>query len=284
MDWLMSIFDSTTIGAMVAEFERDAARPEYWLAVLKIIWIDILLSGDNALVIALACRNLPERQRRWGMIFGAGAAVSLRVLFATIIVTLMTIPYLKLAGGLALLVIAAKLLVPETEGDEKIDAASSLWQAIRLIVVADAVMSLDNVIAIAAAADGSIALLIFGLIVSIPLIIAGATLIMALLDRLPILVWAGAALLGWIAGHVIATDIAVEPYIHHVFKGQLILTLDASSALFGSSGRIAGSTDFGELLMSALGVIVVLIAGAMWRRSARRKSLLVKTREQVDEA
>ena len=114
-------------------------------------------------------------------------------------------------------------------------------------------------------------MLIFGLIVSIPLIIAGAALIMAVLDRLPVLVWAGAALLGWIAGHVIATDIAVEPYLHHVFKGQLTLTLDASSALFGFVGKSVGSTDLGELIMSLIGVIVVLIAGAIWRRKKLRE-------------
>lgn len=269
------IFDPATITTMFAEFEHNLVRPEYWLSVLKIIWIDILLSGDNALVIALACRNLPEQQRKWGMILGAGAAVTLRVVFATIIVVLMTIPYLKLVGGLALLVIAAKLLVPDHE-DENVDAASNLWQAVRLIVVADVVMSLDNVIAIAAAADGSISLLIFGLIVSIPLIIAGAALIMAVLDRLPVLVWAGAALLGWIAGHVIATDIAVEPYLHHVFKGQLTLTLDASSALFGFVGKSVGSTDLGELIMSMIGVIVVLIVGAIWRRKKLRAITALK--------
>lgn len=276
MDGVMSIFDAAAIGTMFAEFEQEIARPEYWLAVLKIIWIDILLSGDNALVIALACRSLPDRQRKWGMILGAGAAVTLRILFATIIVVLMTIPYLKLVGGLALLVIAAKLLVPDKE-NEDVGAASNLWQAVRLIVVADVVMSLDNVIAIAAAADGSISLLMFGLIVSIPLIIAGAALIMAVLDRMPILVWAGAALLGWIAGHVIATDIGVEPYLHHVFKGQLALTLDASSALFGFVGKAATSTDLGGLLMSLIGVIVVLIAGAIWRRSRLRDAAPLKT-------
>ncbi|MBN8976407.1 MAG: TerC family protein [Rhizobiales bacterium] len=269
------IFDPATITTMFAEFEHNLARPEYWLSVLKIIWIDILLSGDNALVIALACRNLPEQQRKLGMILGAGAAVALRVVFATIIVVLLTIPYLKLVGGLALLVIAAKLLVPDHE-DEDVGAASNLWQAVRLIVVADVVMSLDNVIAIAAAADGSVSLLILGLIVSIPLIIAGAALIMAVLDRLPVLVWAGAALLGWIAGHVIATDIAVEPYLHHVFKGQLTLTLDASSALFGFVGKSVGSTDLGELVMSLIGVIVVLIVGAIWRRRKLRKITALK--------
>lgn len=269
------IFDPATIAKMFAEFEQNLVQPEYWLSVLKIIWIDILLSGDNALVIALACRNLPDHQRKWGMILGAGAAVTLRVVFATIIVVLMTIPYLKLVGGLALLVIAAKLLVPDGE-DEDVDAASNLWQAVRLIVLADVVMSLDNVIAIAAAADGSVSLLIFGLIVSIPLIIAGAALIMAALDRLPILVWAGAALLGWIAGHVIATDIAVEPYLHRMLKGQLTLTLDASSALFGFVGKSVGSTDLGGLAMSVIGVIVVLVAGAIWRRNKLRELATLK--------
>ena len=242
MDGVMSVFDAAAIGTMFTEFEQEIARPEYWIAVLRIIWIDVLLSGDNALVIALACRSLPDRQRKWGMILGAGAAVTLRILFASIIVVLMTVPYLKLVGGLALLVVATKLLVPELAHNQ-IGTAGNLWQAVRLIVVADVVMSLDNVIAIAAAADGSISLLVFGLIVSIPLIIAGAALIMAVLDRLPILVWAGAALLGWIAGHVIATDIAVEPYLHHVFKGQLALRLDASSPLFGLAGETGMSTD-----------------------------------------
>jgi YjbE family integral membrane protein len=269
------IFDPAIIAKMFAEFEQNLAQPEYWLSVLKIIWIDILLSGDNALVIALACRNLPDQQRKWGMILGAGAAVTLRVVFATIIVVLMTIPYLKLVGGLALLVIAAKLLVPHHE-DEDVDAASNLLQAVWLIVLADVVMSLDNVIAIAAAADGSISLLIFGLVVSIPLIIAGAALIMAVLDRLPVLIWAGAALLGWIAGHVIATDIGVEPYLHEVFKGQLSLTLEAASALFGFAGRSVGSTDLGELVMSLLGVIVVLTAGAIWRRKKLRELASLK--------
>ncbi|MGN6308915.1 MAG: TerC family protein [Xanthobacteraceae bacterium] len=270
------IFDPATISTMFAEFEQNLVQPEYWLSVLKIIWIDILLSGDNALVIALACRNLPDQQRKWGMILGAGAAVTLRVVFATIIVVLMTIPYLKLVGGLALLVIAAKLLVPDNE-DEDVDAASNLLQAVWLIVLADVVMSLDNVIAIAAAADGSVSLLIFGLIVSIPLIIAGAALIVAVLDRLPVLVWAGAALLGWIAGHVIATDIAVEPYLHRVLKGQLTLTLDGSSALFEFVGKFVGSTDLGGFVMSVIGVIVVLVVGAIWRRNKLRELAALKT-------
>lgn len=266
MQELTSLLDPAAISSALVAFEQEAARPEYWLAVLKIIWIDILLSGDNALVIALACRSLPQKQRKWGMILGAGAAVTMRILFATVIVTLMTIPYLKLIGGLALLIIAAKLIVPDNESADEVDAASSLLQAVRLIVVADIVMSLDNVIAIAAAADGSITLLVFGLLVSIPLIIAGATLIIAVLDRLPILVWAGAALLGWIAGHVIATDIAVAPLLHQVLDGQLNFNLEFSSVLLGINGQTDLATDVGETLMSVLGIVVVLIAGALWRK------------------
>ncbi len=266
MQELTSLLDPAAISSALVAFEQEAARPEYWLAVLKIIWIDILLSGDNALVIALACRSLPQKQRKWGMILGAGAAVTMRILFATVIVTLMTIPYLKLIGGLALLIIAAKLIVPDNESADEVDAATSLLQAVRLIVVADIVMSLDNVIAIAAAADGSITLLVFGLLVSIPLIIAGATLIIAVLDRLPILVWAGAALLGWIAGHVIATDIAVAPLLHQVLDGQLNFNLEFSSMLLGINGQTDLATDVGETLMSVLGIVVVLIAGALWRK------------------
>ncbi len=170
----------------------------------------MLLSGDNALVIAMACRGLAPRQRLWGMTIGAGIAVVLLIAFTGIVATLMVLPYLKLVGGLALLLIAAKLLVPDEEGDD-VTAGTSLWHAIRIVVIADIIMSLDNVIAVAAAANGELALLVLGLAISIPMIIAGAALIMLVLDRFPILVWLGATLLGWIAGDVIATDPAVQP-------------------------------------------------------------------------
>src|SRR5207237_4756187 len=196
-------------------------QPAFWLAVGKIIWINVLLSGDNALVIALACRGLQPQQRRWGMILGAGAAVLLRIIFTGIVASLMELPYLKLVGGLALIVIAAKLLVPEHEDEDGVESASHLWQAVQIVVVADIVMSLDNVIAVAAAANGSVPLLVLGLAISVPLIVAGAALIMALLNRLPVLVWAGAALLGWIAGDVIATDPAVQPALQRFFEGPL---------------------------------------------------------------
>src|SRR5262249_37416253 len=153
--------------------------------------------------IAMACRGLPPRQRLWGMILGAGVAVVLRIVFTFVVASLMTLPYLKIVGGLALFYIAAKLLVPEDQDDGEGEAVEPLWRAVRIVAIADIIMSLDNVIAIAAAAAGNMALLVLGLAISIPLIVAGAALIMALLDRFPILVWAGAALLGWIVGEVI---------------------------------------------------------------------------------
>src|SRR5882757_2367416 len=193
VNWLWQIFDPANIGAFFIQFRAEMVQPAFWVAVGKIIWINVLLSGDNALVIALACRGLAPRQRLWGMIFGAAAAVILRIIFTGIVATLMALPYLKLVGGLALLVFAANLLVPEEEDEDGVQSASHLWAAIQIVVVADIVMSLDNVIAVAAAANGSVPLLILGLAISIPLIVAGAALIMALLTRLPILVWAGAA-------------------------------------------------------------------------------------------
>jgi YjbE family integral membrane protein len=181
--------------------------PTFWLAVLQIIWIDILLSGDNAVVIALACRKLPLRQRMWGIILGTMVAITLRVVFTGLVTSLMSMPYLKLIGGTLLLWIAIKLLGQEDNGrNEHIQPVDSLWRAVRIVAIADVVMSLDNIIAIAAAARGSYTLLLFGLACSIPLIMAGAALVIALLERLPVVVWAGAALLGWIAGEIIAKD------------------------------------------------------------------------------
>ncbi|MBR0901650.1 TerC family protein [Bradyrhizobium liaoningense] len=266
MDWLWQIFDPATIGAFFTQFRNEMAAPTFWLAVGKIIWINILLSGDNALVIALACRGLSPRHRLWGMIFGAGAAVMLRIIFTGIVATLMELPYLKLIGGLALIVIAAKLLVPESEDEDDVDAASHLWQAIQIVVVADIVMSLDNVIAVAAAANGSVPLLVLGLAVSVPLIVAGAALIMALLTKLPVLVWAGAALLGWISGEVIATDPAVAPKLHTLFDGSLGAALDGMLGTLRIPPQFGHGGTGGEYLCAALGVVVVLVVGSIWRR------------------
>src|SRR3954451_443109 len=245
-------------------------QPAFWVAVGKIIWINVLLSGDNALVIALACRGLAPRQRLWGMIFGAAAAVLLRIIFTGIVATLMGLPFLKLVGGLALIVIAAKLLVPEQEDEDSVQSASHLWAAVQIVVIADIVMSLDNVIAVAAAANGSVPLLILGLAISVPLIVAGAALIMALLNRLPILVWAGAALLGWIAGDVIATDPAVHPSLQRFFVGPVGARLDAMLGSIGMAPRFVGGGHGGEILCAVIGVIAVLIAGMLWRKRKLR--------------
>jgi YjbE family integral membrane protein len=267
MDWLLHIFDPATIKSLIVQFEQEMQQPAFWLAVGKIIWINVLLSGDNALVIAMACRGLQPKQRLWGMILGAAAAVILRIIFTGIVATLMELPYLKLVGGLALIVIAAKLLVPEKEEEEGVHAASHLWAAVQIVVVADIVMSLDNVIAVAAAANGSVPLLILGLAVSVPLIVAGAALIMALLTRLPALVWAGAALLGWIAGDVIATDPAIAPFLHRISDGAFGTGMDSMLAALGIGPRFAGGGHGMEIVCGVLGVIVVLAVGTLWRRS-----------------
>jgi YjbE family integral membrane protein len=207
----------------------------FWIALLEIIWINILLSGDNALVIALACRSLPVQQRRWGIVLGTLPAVVLRVVFIVFIAYLLGIQYLKLIGGVLLLWIAIKLILPE-EQDEHGSAqrsAGTLWAAVRTIVIADAVMSLDNVIAIAAAAKGSWVLLVLGLIISMPLVIFGSALILRILNRLPILIWAGGALLGYIAGEVIVTDLAVAPWIEEY------RWLDYAGPIIGAAATVA---------------------------------------------
>jgi YjbE family integral membrane protein len=265
VNWLLQVVDPANLGGFFTQVQTDMQTPAFWLAVGKIIWINVLLSGDNALVIAMACRGLAPRQRLWGMVIGAGIAVMLLIAFTGIVAKLMVLPYLKLVGGIALFVIAAKLLVPEDEGED-VTAGTSLWHAIRIVVIADIVMSLDNVIAVAAAANGQLSLLILGLAVSIPMIIAGAALIMMVLDRFPILIWLGATLLGWIAGDVIETDPAVHPFLQRLLDGQIALNLDATSAIFGVSPHLSLDADLGEYISSILGAIGVLVVGSIWRK------------------
>ena len=265
MNSFSSLLDSSGIGAVLAQFGSEIGHPQFWVNLSKIVWINVLLSGDNALVVAMACRGLPPRQRLWGMVLGAGAAVMLRIIFTVIVATVMGLPYLKLVGGLALLVIAAKLLVPDNADQEAAGSASHLWAAVQIVVIADIVMSLDNVIAVAAAAAGSVPLLILGLASSIPLIIAGAAVIMAMLELLPILVWAGSALLGWIAGDVIATDPAVQPKLQSLFEGAIGIEFDSLLTILGVAPLFVGG-DGAEILCAALGVIVVLVMGSIWRR------------------
>jgi YjbE family integral membrane protein len=193
------------------------AQAEFWTALMKIIGVNIILSGDNAVVIALACRSLPPRQQKWGIIFGAGAAVVLRVIFTFVVVALMAIPYLKFAGGLLLFWIGYKLMQPEDEGHGDVDAASNLMGAVRTVLIADAVMSLDNVIAVAGAAEAyppaKEVLIGLGLLISIPLVVFGAAILIKLIARFPIIVTLGAGLIGWVAGEVIVTDPAWSAWV-----------------------------------------------------------------------
>ena len=189
------------------------AAPEFWIGLGVIIWVNIILSGDNAVVIALAARSLPKHQQKQAIFWGAGAAVVLRIILTIVAVKLLEFPFLKIVGGAALLWIAVKLLVPEDEDDGEVAASTQLWGAVKTILIADLVMSTDNVIAVAAAAKGSILLLTLGLIISIPLVIFGATLLMVLMERYPIIITLGAAVLGWTAGEMGVTDPAVADWV-----------------------------------------------------------------------
>ena len=185
-----------------------------WAAVFQIIMIDILLGGDNAVVIALACRNLAPKQRMQGILWGTAGAIALRVVLIAFALTLLGIPFLKVVGGLLLVWIGVKLLIPEDEGHDNIQGGTSIMAAIKTIIIADFVMSLDNVIAIAGAAQNAhaehqLGLVIFGLVVSVPIIVWGSTLVLKLIDRFPVVVMFGAGLLGWIAGGMVMTDVVL---------------------------------------------------------------------------
>jgi len=191
------------------------SSPEFWIAVGQIIMIDILLGGDNAVVIALACRKLPPKQRTQGILWGTAGAIVLRVILIFFALTLLKVPLLKLVGAILLVWIGVKLLLPEDgEGHGDIAASDKLWAAVKTVIVADLVMSVDNVIAIAGAAesaggDHTMPLVIFGLLVSIPIIVWGSQLVIKLMDRFPVVIVAGGMLLGWIAGTMAVTDPAV---------------------------------------------------------------------------
>ena len=191
----------------------DLSSAAFWAALGSIIWVNIILSGDNAVVIALAARSLPEHQQKKAVVWGAGAAVAMRIVLTIVAVELLKFPYLKLIGAVLLLWIAVKLLVPEEEDGEGIESSANLITAIKTILIADLVMSLDNVIGVAAAAKGSMLLLILGLLISIPLVIFGATMLMKLMERWPIIITLGAAILGWVSGEMAATDPAIVQWV-----------------------------------------------------------------------
>jgi YjbE family integral membrane protein len=219
--------------------EEDQALPDavYWLALVKVLTVNLILSGDNAVVIAMAARRLEGRQRRLAILWGAAGAVILRLIFAAIISFLLEIPFLQVAGGLLLLWIAWKLVHEDTGGDEeeddKVQAGQTAWEAIRIIIVADAVMSLDNVIALVGAAriGGEVvfSLLVIGLATTIPLVIFGAALLTALLDRFPILVYAGAGLLVYIAVEMFFADEVLHHYLEPFASIEWIIGLTATA-------------------------------------------------------
>jgi len=227
----------------------ELTRPTFWLAALQIMGINILLSGDNAVVIALAVRELPPKERFWGMILGAGCAAVLLILFTGIVATLLKLPYLKLIGGLALFWVAIKLVAPQPHDAEGTpEAVEDLWRAVRVVVVANIVMSLDNVIAVAAAAKGNYFLLGLGLAVSIPVVIAGSALFLALLERFPWVVWAGGALLGWIAGGLLPDDAIIAQYIAKMYGMPITPSLwpdaQAISEFLSHATQLSLETDY----------------------------------------
>jgi len=194
---------------------------DFWIGLVKIVWINIILSGDNAVVIALAARALPPEQQKKAILFGSGAAVVLRVVLTIVAAKLLALPYLEIVGGLLLLWIGVQLLGNEDEEGGEGKEVGGMMAAVRTILIADLVMSLDNVIAVAAAAQGSMVLLVLGLAISIPLVVFGSTLMIKLMERFPIIVMLGAALIGWVGGETIASDVslrevvAAQPWLLH---------------------------------------------------------------------
>src|ERR1044071_3094739 len=232
----------------------------FWIGLLKIIGVNVILSGDNAVVIALAARSLPQKQQKQAVFWGAGAAIVLRIILTLFAVALLTLPWLKIVGSLLLFWIGIKLLIPEDD-DEEIEASDQLLSAIKTILVADLVMSLDNVIAVAAAAGGSIVLLILGLAISIPLVIFGATLLIKLMERFPVIITIGAGLIGWVAGEMLVADSALEGW----FTGLGVQYVEGHPKVGGFSL---------EILAGIVGIVIVVAAGTLL---ARRKSMAVET-------
>jgi YjbE family integral membrane protein len=194
------------------EFLSDLSSPTFWAAFGNIMLINIVLSGDNAVVIALAAKSLPESQKKKAIIFGSFAAVLLRIILTVFALKLLTLPYLKIVGGILLFYIGVTLLA-ENDGEEHIEDKGNLWGAIKTILIADVVMSLDNVLGVAAAANGNTLLLIIGLAVSIPLILFGSGIVLKMMEKFPIIITLGAALLGYLAGEMLFSDTAVAPWI-----------------------------------------------------------------------
>ena len=230
---------------------------QFWLAVGQIIMIDILLGGDNAVVIALACRKLPPAQRRKGILWGTAGAIALRVVLIVFALALLSIPYLKVVGAALLLWIGVKLLAPDDEDDHgNIESSDKLWSAVKTVIVADLVMSIDNVIAIAGAAEGAgsghkIPLVVFGLLVSIPVIVWGSQMVIKLMERFPVIIVLGGVLLGWIAGTMVVTDPGLVPYF------------PTDVAVEGKAAHVSAWVNYGA---GIAGAALVLLVGSILKR------------------
>jgi len=241
----------------------DFSLQAFWIPLLKIIWINIVLSGDNAVVIALAARSLPPRQQTLAVAWGSGAAVAMRIVLTLFAVALLQLPYLKLLGAVLLLWIGVQLLLPE-EGEANIDGHENMLAAIKTILIADLVMSLDNVIAVAAAAGDSVTLLILGLAISIPLVIFGSTLLMKVMERFPIIVTAGGALLGFVAGEMAVSDPALRDWMSANFQ-----VVDKKPVLAGVGL---------ELIVGLVGAALVVLVGKLL---ARKQSAAVGESQEI---
>ena len=229
---------------------EELLTSQFWLGLGAIIWVNIILSGDNAVVIALAARSLPVHQQRQAVIWGAAAAVVLRIVLTIVAVELLKLPYLKLLGGVLLLWIAVKLLVPEDDAGDGIKSSSNLLAAIKTILIADLVMSLDNVIAVAAVAKGSIVLLVLGLLISIPLVVFGATMLMKLMESYPVIITVGAALIGYVSGEMLVTD----PVVVEWFRVNAHWMVDFEVfSLFGRKFELSVAGLVGAVLVVAVG-------------------------------
>jgi YjbE family integral membrane protein len=237
---------------MLEEFATQA----FWIGLAKIIGVNIILSGDNAVVIALAARSLPQKQQKQAVIWGSLAAILMRVVLTVFAVALLQVPWLKLVGSLLLFWIGVKLLIPEDDSED-IPASDQLLSAIKTILIADLVMSLDNVIAVAAAAGGSLTLLILGLAISIPLVIFGATLLLKLMERFPVIITIGAGLIGWVAGEMLVADVALEGW------------LTSLGVQYDQGHPKAGGFSL-EILAGIVGIVIVVAFGTLL---ARRKSV-----------
>jgi YjbE family integral membrane protein len=238
----------------------------FWIGLLKIIGVNIVLSGDNAVVIALAARSLPAKQQKQAVLWGSAAAIVMRVVLTLFAIALLQLPWLKLVGSLLLFWIDIKLLIPEEDGED-IQASDPMLAAIKTIRIADLVLSLDNVIAVAAAAGGSLTLLILGLAISIPLVIFGATLLLKLMERFPVIITIGAGLIGWVAGEMLVADHALEPW------------LSALGVQYANGRPMVAGLSL-EVMAGIVGIAVVVLTGTLL---GKRKSVAAESATQHTE-